>query len=84
MTLPLILARDRDPDVAAIDLRALDPDAAEEACDRIVATGATDDVRDLARAEVAAAKSAIEDAALDPERRRLLDLVADGVVERYS
>jgi geranylgeranyl pyrophosphate synthase len=84
VTLPLILARDRDPEVAGADLRALGPASAEELCDRIVATGATDDVRELARSEVAAAKRALEDAGVEAEQRGLLDLVADGVVERYS
>jgi hypothetical protein len=30
------------------------------------------------------AKGALERSALDPDRRQLLELVADGVVERYS
>jgi hypothetical protein len=33
---------------------------------------------------VASAKSGLAGAGLDPERHRLLDLVADGVVQRYS
>jgi hypothetical protein len=33
---------------------------------------------------VAAAKRRLASSGLDPEQRRLLDLVADGVVQRYS
>ena len=33
---------------------------------------------------VAAAKRGLEARRLDPEQRHLLDLVADGVVQRYS
>jgi len=84
VTLPLILALARDPELAKLDLRSLDAGAAERACDRIVATGATDEVRDLARGHVGSAKSELDRAGIDDERRRLLDLVADGVVERYA
>ncbi len=83
-TLPLILARARDPELAQLDLRTLDPTAAERACDRIAATGVLDEVRADARRRVEAAKAALDSAPLDPVRRELLTLVADGVVERYS
>jgi hypothetical protein len=33
---------------------------------------------------VASAKRRLRDAEFEPEQRRLLDLVADGVVQRYS
>jgi geranylgeranyl pyrophosphate synthase len=84
VTLPLILARERDPVLARVELASLAPRPAEELCDRIVATGATDEVRRLARRYVTEAKEDLEQAALGPERRRLLDLVADGIVERYA
>ncbi len=84
VTLPLILARERDRTLADLDLASLDPAAAAEVCERIVATGATEEVRERARAEVAGAKSELAGSGLEPERRRLLDLVADGVVERYA
>jgi geranylgeranyl pyrophosphate synthase len=84
VTLPLIRARAADPALAELDLRALDPAAAEVVCDRILATGAADEVRDIARAHVADAKAELERTGLDPERRHLLGLVADGVVERYA
>jgi geranylgeranyl pyrophosphate synthase len=84
VTLPLILARKRDPRLDEVDLRALDEDAAAAVCDRIAATGVLDDVRADARRRVAAAKRALGAAELEGDQRRLLELVADGVVERYS
>jgi geranylgeranyl pyrophosphate synthase len=85
VTLPLILARERDASLAELDLRSLDPALAEGACDRIAATGVLEEVRAGARRRVELAKRALElRPALEPERRRLLELVADGIVERYS
>src|SRR5690606_36724883 len=52
VTLPLIIARERDPELAQLDLRELTPESAESACDRIAATGALDEVRADARARV--------------------------------
>jgi geranylgeranyl pyrophosphate synthase len=84
VTLPLILARERDPELGRLDLATLDAEAAEAVCDRIVATGVLDSVRDDARARVRRAKDVLERAKLDSARRELLALVADGVVERYA
>lgn len=84
VTLPLIVAIERDPSLASTDLRSLDVEAAEAVCDRIAATGALDDVRTDARARVDGAKQALNGAGLEDDQRRLLELVADGVVERYS
>jgi geranylgeranyl pyrophosphate synthase len=84
VTLPFILARERDPDLATVDLRALDEAEAGRLCDRIAATGALDEVRADATRQVQEAKAGLEGAELDSERRRLLALVADGVVERYA
>ena len=84
VTLPLILAAESDPAIRTTDLRALDPAAAEALCDRIAATGALDRVRSRALAMVATAKAELDAADFDPEQRHLLDLVADGVVQRYS
>jgi geranylgeranyl pyrophosphate synthase len=84
VTLPLILARDRDATLAGLDLRALDPDGAAEACARIAATGALEEVRADARARVETAKRALDECGLDANRRELLTMVAEGVVERYS
>ena len=83
VTLPLILARERDPELAGVDLRAIaGPAEAEALCERIEATGALDDARERALSIVAEAKASLP--ALDDGRRRALELVADGVVERYA
>jgi geranylgeranyl pyrophosphate synthase len=83
VTLPLILARERDPSLAALDLRAItSPAAAEEVCGRIAATGALEAARAEALAMVAAAKAELP--ALPPPQHAALELVADGVVDRYS
>jgi geranylgeranyl pyrophosphate synthase len=84
VTLPLILARQHDPSLADLDLRALEPAAAEAACDRIAATGVLEEVRADAAGRVERAKGALRAAPIDESRRELLTLVADGVVERYS
>ncbi len=48
--MPLILARERDPGLAELDLRDLDADGAALVCARIEATGVLDAVRtDAAR-----------------------------------
>jgi len=84
VTMPLILARERDPDLDAVDLRALDAAGAAAVCARIEATGALGAVRADARARVERAKSALAQTSLDAGQRELLTMVADGVVERYS
>ncbi|HWX95328.1 MAG TPA: polyprenyl synthetase family protein [Solirubrobacteraceae bacterium] len=83
VTLPLILARERDPRLAAFDLASLDgAEQAEALCERIAATGALDEARERALGVVAEAKAALP-SILPGERSVLLDLVADSVVERY-
>jgi geranylgeranyl pyrophosphate synthase len=84
VTLPLILAARADPEIGSADLRSLDAAGAEALCERIAATGALERVRGRALEMVAEAKRRLGSAGLEPERRRLLDLVADGVVQRYS
>jgi geranylgeranyl pyrophosphate synthase len=86
VTLPLIVARERDAALAALDLRAqvTTPAEAERVCDAIAASGALEESRAFALEHVAAAKAAIKGLALPERQARLLDLVADGVVERYS
>lgn len=84
VTLPLIAAAEIDPEIRDVDLRALDPAGAESLCDRIAATGALERVRSRALAMVAMAKAELEPAGFDQEQRQLLNLVADGVVQRYS
>jgi geranylgeranyl pyrophosphate synthase len=57
---------------------------AEEVCDRIASTGALEDARGEALEHVRAAKSLLDNVELDERQRRTLDLVADGVVDRYA
>jgi geranylgeranyl pyrophosphate synthase len=84
VTLPLILAAASDPEVRGADLHDLDQAAAERLCDRIEASGALRQVRSRALEMVAEGKRSLGRAGIDRERRRLFDLVADGVVQRYS
>jgi geranylgeranyl pyrophosphate synthase len=84
VTLPLILAAERDPGLRRIDLPALDPAGAEAVCDRIAATGALQTVRARALDLVANGKRVLAATSFGTEQRRLLELVADGVVQRYS
>jgi geranylgeranyl pyrophosphate synthase len=84
VTLPLILARERDPGLAALDVRAVrTPEQAETVCDRIAATGALETAREEALAMVAEAKAALP-ALPEPSQQAALELVADGVVDRYA
>jgi geranylgeranyl pyrophosphate synthase len=81
VTLPFIVARERDPELGALDLRAVrTPEQAEQVCDRIAATGALEVAREDALAMVQGAKADLPDL----PQRAALELVADGVVDRYS
>ena len=83
VTLPFILARERERDLAGFELSSLaGPRQAESLCERIAATGALDEARERALAVVAEAKSGLPDT-LPDGGSLLLDLVADAVVERY-
>jgi geranylgeranyl pyrophosphate synthase len=85
VTLPLILARAREPELARIDLRSVArPAAAQELCDRIAATGALDDARRHALEHVDRAKRSLRSMALPQPTVRALELVADAVVDRYA
>ena len=75
ITLPFILARlDVDPRSVTT------PEEAERVCAEIAGTGALEESRARALAIVAEAKKELPDL----PQRRALELVADGVVERYS
>jgi geranylgeranyl pyrophosphate synthase len=86
VTLPLILARRIDAELRELDLRAtvINPARAAAVCDRIRATGALDEARRRALTHVAEAKDSLADLDIPDDRRRALDLVAAGVVERYA
>jgi geranylgeranyl pyrophosphate synthase len=77
VTLPVILA-------GKAGARPASAVAAEALCDAIAATGALEETRARALGFVSEAKSGLESLPLGERQRRALDLVADGVVERYS
>ncbi len=84
VTLPLIEARKRDQELTDLDLRALEgPGQAAGVCDRIEASGALDYAREYALELVADAKAELP-LGIPEAQRAALELVADGVVERYS
>jgi geranylgeranyl pyrophosphate synthase len=83
VTLPLILARERSPELAALDLRDIGgPDEAHRICQLIEATGAAEEARRHALDLVASSKRALPEGS--PEQRRALELLADGLVERFA
>ncbi len=84
VTLPLIEACKRSAALARLDLRTVEnAEQAAVVCDQIEATGALDFARDHALSVVADVKSSLP-AGLPEAQRSALELVADGVVERYS
>jgi geranylgeranyl pyrophosphate synthase len=83
VTLPLILARERDPALQTLDMRSVrTADDAAAVCDAIVATGALEVARGEALGLVTEAKAALP--ALPEAQLAALELVADGVVDRYA
>jgi geranylgeranyl pyrophosphate synthase len=71
-------------ELARLDLRAVrTPEQAENVCDAIAATGALEAARQEALAMVAEAKADLP-ALPEPSQQAALELVADGVVDRYS
>ena len=83
VTLPMIIAMKSDTALAAIDLHQIrTPEAAAGVCDQISRTGAPAQTRARALELVAAAKRALPP--LPGRQRTALELVADGVVERYA
>jgi geranylgeranyl pyrophosphate synthase len=83
VTLPLILARERDPELARLDLRAVrTPEQAEGVCDAIARTGVLQEARAEALERVAAAKADLPP--LPEAQRAALELVADSVADRYA
>lgn len=82
VTLPLIEARWRDGELRMLELRSLSAAEAGRVCERIAATGALEVSRARALKLVQRAKATLPEL---PRRQRLaLELVADGVIERYA
>jgi geranylgeranyl pyrophosphate synthase len=85
VTLPLILARERDPGLAAVDLRAIvTAGQAESLCDRIAATGALEAARTRALEIVEAATAQLDPLVLEDRQRNALTLVASSVADRNA
>lgn len=84
VTLPLIDAIGHDPGLRKLDLRSLNEERAAEVCDRITATGALQRTRETAIGLIAEAKAGLDGLTEDHDQRSLLELIADGVVQRYS
>jgi geranylgeranyl pyrophosphate synthase len=83
VTLPLIIARERDGALEGLDLRSVrTPEHAESVCEAIAATGALETARAEALAMVERAKEELPE--LADAQQAALELVADGVVDRYS
>jgi len=83
VNLPLIVALERDERLRGLDVRSIaSAGDAAHVCDLIAATGALEEVRARAAALVADAKSELP--RLPARQRAALELIADGVVERYS
>lgn len=82
VTLPLLYAREHDPELAALDLRTITtPAAAAEVCDRIAATGATERTEHRARQMVREGVETLPPG-LDGPRAAAFALMARGVVDR--
>ena len=85
VTLPLILARESDPALAAIDVRAITTaEQAEALCDRIAATGALEAARVTALEIVEAATAQLAPLSLEDRQREALTLVARSVADRNA
>jgi geranylgeranyl pyrophosphate synthase len=83
VTLPLIEARERDASLARLDPRSIrSPRQAADVCARIEETGALAIAKERALELVRTAKSTLP--SLAGRQRAALELVADGVVERYA
>ena len=84
VTLPMIIAIERDPSLGEVELRGIGAKEAERICDRIAASGSLEEVRGRALEMVAEAKRSLTGSTFDSEQRSLLEMVADGIVDRYA
>lgn len=86
VTLPLILAREREPALGDLDLRQITTsEQAAALCDRIEATGALAEARARAHLLIDEANARLDTIAFDDDgQRRALRLVAASVVDRRA
>lgn len=83
VTLPLIIACELDPSLREIDLREIKTaDQAVELADRVIATGAADQVMEFARVTMIETKAVLDDAPLSAQERERLCLIAEQAVAR--
>jgi geranylgeranyl pyrophosphate synthase len=83
VTLPMILARERDSELASLRLREIvTAEQAAAVCARIADTDALELTRARALELISGAKQGLP--GLPQRQRAALELIADGVVERYS
>lgn len=82
VNLPLIVAAQRDQSLNELDLKSINtPGEAEAICERIIATGAADEVTAEARALVAEAKELLGQE-ISPAERQVFESIADQAVGR--
>jgi geranylgeranyl pyrophosphate synthase len=84
VTMPLIFARERSGELATLDLRTIQgPDEADHICELIEATGAAEQARSYALELVDSTKRSLPPDCTG-DQRHALELLADGLVDRYA
>jgi geranylgeranyl pyrophosphate synthase len=84
VNLPLIVAAEREPALRELELKSIDtPEKAAEVCDRIIATGAPEDVAAHARELVEEAK-ALLGTEISAAERQVFETIADQAVGRST
>lgn len=82
VNLPLIVAAERDGSLRELDLKGIaSAEQAAEVCERIIATGAPEDVADEARSLVEQAKELLGPE-ISPDEREVFESIADQAVGR--
>lgn len=83
VTLPLIIACELDSSLREIELRDIKTaEQAVEIADRVIATGAADQVMEFAHRTMLETKAVLDDAPLDARQREKLCLIAEQAVAR--
>lgn len=85
VTLPLIIACELDPSLRNLNLREIKTaEQAVELADRVIATGATEQVLELARTTVIETKAMLDDAPLSDLEREKLCVIAEQAAARQK